>query len=490
MRPLTLFAPSRVLFVLCLALGAAATSVSGQLIPIKTVPVAAGDQFMIFPTDNPGLGGLSIAVHDRALDPFGNPGAGARTVGGWVSAAPGFYLITGDNGGARTLPLAAAAAGSRWFGGGAVAFQELDIGSSAGFAFPGGESPLSASRASNAYASVYGGARLSRHGPSLGVGLHLADLGGLDGVTLLYDPGATVEQSGHRVDLRMGLFQEWDDSSTAEIVLLHDRFDMTHHVTGGGWWVPRPDILPGGDPGREELDKTRTWGVHLAYQRPVGESGWRVGGILTGNWKTHPGIPDYDLMQIPRDPGNSWAYDVGVGLARRAGGTTLGVDLIYEPIWSDTWAETEQGVVRWDGTVIPAGGRTVENDFRFSNWVARMGVGQQGARWGIQLGLDVHSYSYELEQLDHVTGAFRQQDEAWIEWTPTWALSVMLGDLSLQYAGNLTSGAGRPGTATPVFVRGPGLDTGSDFLVAPQGPLTLQDASVTTHRVTIRVPLG
>ena len=38
---------------------------SGQLISLKTVPVAAGDQFLIFPSENLAMGGVSIALDDR-----------------------------------------------------------------------------------------------------------------------------------------------------------------------------------------------------------------------------------------------------------------------------------------------------------------------------------------------------------------------------------------------------------------------------------------
>ena len=47
-----------------------------QLISIKTVPIAQGDQFDIFPSQNAGMGGVSIAVADTLLDPFANPAKG------------------------------------------------------------------------------------------------------------------------------------------------------------------------------------------------------------------------------------------------------------------------------------------------------------------------------------------------------------------------------------------------------------------------------
>ena len=44
-----------------------------QLISVKSVPVAEGDQFTIFPSLNISMGGVSIALDDPLLDPFLNP---------------------------------------------------------------------------------------------------------------------------------------------------------------------------------------------------------------------------------------------------------------------------------------------------------------------------------------------------------------------------------------------------------------------------------
>jgi hypothetical protein len=56
-------------------------------------------------------------------------------------------------------------------------------------------------------------------------------------------------------------------------------------------------------------DQTDTWGLQLGFRRPVGTQGWRVGGSVTGNYKNHPSIPNYELVNIPRDPGHSTALD-------------------------------------------------------------------------------------------------------------------------------------------------------------------------------------
>jgi len=69
--------------------------------------------------------------------------------------------------------------------------------------------------------------------------------------------------------------------------------------------------------------------------------------------------------------------------------------------------------------------------------------------------------------------------------------TASLSDLEVRYAGRVTSGTGRPGTAwdTPIGLAALELQTGADFIIAPQGPLTLQEASVVTHQLAVRIPV-
>ena len=81
---------------------------SAQLIALKTVPVAAGDQFLQTPSDKLGMGGLAIAIADTLGDPFVNPATGARVRESQVFAVPTYYSISNNAGSARTLPFGTA----------------------------------------------------------------------------------------------------------------------------------------------------------------------------------------------------------------------------------------------------------------------------------------------------------------------------------------------------------------------------------------------
>jgi hypothetical protein len=246
------------------------------------------------------------------------------------------------------------------------------------------------------------------------------------------------------------------------------------------------------------LDQTRTWGLHVAYRQAIGP-GWRIGGILNANRKLHPEIPTYEVHSrtprddiiivepIPGDPGHSWAYNVGAGISKTMGPrglrSTFGMDLVFEPAWSHTWAETDTVVTTATGGTIPTGGRTVENWFAFSNVIARFGVTQRVDQVAFQAGLDVNLIDYGLDQRDHVLGTVRHQDERWTEWTPTWGFVVTAGRVDMRYQGAYLIGTEHfLNPNAPHRAR-----SGIDVLAAPSQPVNRTIPTVVTHRVTIAV---
>ena len=119
-----------------------------------------------------------------------------------------------------------------------------------------------------------------------------------------------------------------------------------------------------------------------------------------------------------------------------------------------------------------------------------MGVGGEYREAGFQLGLQVRSIRYELDQVDHIRVTSREQKESWMEWTPTWGLSFDAGEFQLRYMGRTTTGTGRPGVDWNPPMRGAMHQlAAANFIVAPSGPLTILDARVTTHQITVTVPI-
>jgi hypothetical protein len=473
-------------------------SAAAQVIPIKTVPVATGDPFRVFPSDRTGMGSVSIALVDSLGDPFSNPATLARLSTPRLFSAPSAYGITGDNGGAMTLPVGGLFGTSTWHGGIGLALQELDRGREPVDPWWGGwtqERTLSQRHRTNLYG--YGAiARSIGARTALGASLTVADLSAISGVDLLYTR-QPVDQDGHALDLRLGLVRELVGGGAVEAVLVHSRFDMRHDFVEQLWQPVPVDTLPQEDwpwepvaVERTERDRTDTWGLHLAHRRPLEAEGWTLGGILTVNYKSHPQIPNYTLMSIPRDPGTSWAYDVGVGMSKRTETAVFGLDVIYEPIWTETWADAAIPVPTAAGDTIPAGDMTVFNDFRFDNMVLRMGAGGSRSVVDLQVGLQLRAYRYTLDQTDFVADRRRRQRENWLEWTPSLGLGLRFADFSVEYTGRITSGTGRPGVAWNGGVEEGVLALTADFLPAPSGALTLDEAWVHAHQLSVAIPVG
>src|SRR5207244_3530276 len=359
-----------------------------QVIPIKTIPIAQGDQFQIYPSNNLGLGGVSIALADSLGDPFANPATTARLRGSWIFSAPTVYSVSRRAGGGRSLPLAMLARQATWYGGLALVLHRVD---------------------------------------------------------LLYSGSIRVKQTGHAIDVRMGAWKEWPGERGArslEAIVLHNRFAATHNVLYADQvWDPALQRTVAQLRTDQNFDHTNTWGAQLKYQIPLATPGWRIGWILTVNRATHPKLPNYEITNvavIPWDPGRSYAYDLGVGLSKVLGRETFGVDALYEPIRSYTWADAIAPTATLGGDTIATGGKTVENRFRFSNAVFRIGVGRDIDLEGLQFGLMMRSICYRLEQTNHVELTQRALRTGWLEWTPTWGLTLRFPDLELRYRGRVT----------------------------------------------------
>ena len=514
MAPSGLRAVRLVVPLLCLA-----APVRAQLIPIKTIPIAQGDQFQIFPANNLGMGSVSIALADSLNDPFVNPAMGTRLAGARFFSSPTVYSVSRNAGGGRSLPFAALARSREWYGGLALALQQVDPSRPPGpdqffgVATPNDVRPLVAdpripqpdTRAhGNEYAFAMVGRDLSGSNISIGASALWTGLHALDGVDLLYAGSRRVVQRGHTLDLRVGAVKAWPGqwgARSLEALILHNDFAATHTVTYvDNFWDPGTELLLQRARIEQNLDRTHTWGMHLKYAFPFNAAGWRIGWIATVNQSSHPKIPNYELANvpaIPRDPGHSTAFDFGIGLSKVRGAATFGVDFVYEPIRSYTWADAVAPMSTASGDTLAAGAKTVENHFHFSNTQLRIGAGRDielkglGKAVGLQLGLILRSVRYSLEQQDNVQALQRQLTTGWMEWTPTWGLSLRFPEFEIRYRGSVTHGAGRPQsefTPAPWGLRDVAL-AGGTILAAPNGPLNLTDVSTTTHQISLSLPL-
>ena len=485
---------------------------SAQVIPIKTTPMGLGSQFEIFPSHNAGMGGVSIAVADTLLDPFRNPAKAARLTAPRFLGSPGVYSVSSGTGSGRTLPLALFTRSGSWFAGVSLAGQQVDRSHAAAASFPpppvfAGDdvltqpvAPATGSSDAGPYGNAYAFATLGRtitaRGLSLATSVLWSTLKAVDGMDLLYPGSQGVAQYGHAVDVRLGVLKEWTGDRTFEAVALHNRVGMTDDVTYlDSFWDPGTQQFVQRQRVDQELDRSDTWGLHVAYVRPLAASGWRIGWIATANRATQPGVPNTVIMDTPRDRGHSSAYDFGVGVARTNGPATFGADLVYEPIWSHTWAAAPAAVVNALGDTIPVGGATMVNRFRFSNALFRLGVSRDLAVEGrpqgaaLQLGLALRSIRYTLSQRDNVQLSDHTRREWWVEWTPTWGAALRFPEVEIRYAGRVTKGLERPGVPSGIAIATPTAQLPFGFFPTPSFPTSMTPVSLVMHQVTVSVPL-
>jgi hypothetical protein len=467
--------------------------------------VATGDQFAIYPTENGSMGGVSIALDDRLADPFRNPATATRVNQLQLFSIPSYYRITDENGGARTMPLGALYKQGRWFGGVSVAVQELWGTKNRRFSgggWPeggltwnaGGHTLLRERTNNNLYATGLVGTDIPNSNLSVAGSVFYAGLNALDGVDLLYPGSEYIDQFGYMADVRLGLFEESDEGPTRELVFLFNRMNMTHDVYNN-----RAFFEGNGSTVRDRFDRnfdrTNTVGAEYSYTHPIANGDWRIGGTITANRKMHPKIPNYELMNIPRDPGDSWAFNAGAGLVGTNESLAYGLDVIYEPIFSHTWANAAERITNDQGEVlVRAGGKTVDNEFTFSNTVLQTGLKRSGEWTEFQLGLQIHTIRYWLDQHRFVTDTQRDQYESWSEWTAGVGAGLNLSELSVRYQLRIKTGVGQPGTAVRNW---PEEESGvvdfaraADFIPAPEGPLTLNGTQVLTHQLSVSVPFN
>lgn len=494
--------------VAMLLLAGSATA-GAQLIGVKTVPLAEGEQFAFLPSANGGMAGVNIVLRDSLLDPFVNPAKGSLVRSTRLIGGPAFYSISNGAGSGRTLPLGGIRRQGNGFAGLVLALQEVDPATA--FANPvfrladvattssvsiWPPPPAPPKPHTNRYAVALAGREIPDAGLSIGASVFWSGLRAVDGVDLLYARSQGIEQSGSAVDVRVGLTKALPGSQSFEAVLVHNRFRMTHDVSYVDWtWDPVTQQGSYLKRVEANLDRTNITGVHLEYERPLPDTGWRFGAVLTANRMSHPKIPNYEIMSIPRDPGYTSAFNAGVGFGRSHGPVTMGIDLVYEPIWSYTWAESDGAARTTLGLTIPAGGKTVENHFRFSNVNMRAGVGRHielaspERLLGLQFGVQIRNIEYTLDQDDHLRLLKRSQEERWLEWTHTMGASLRFPDLEVHYQWRSRGGVGRPGVAWGFAVPDVAVASGSTFLPAPSGPVTLSPVRVRAHQFSVAVPV-
>ncbi|HUP87963.1 MAG TPA: hypothetical protein VM100_01290, partial [Longimicrobiales bacterium] len=278
------------------------------MVNIRTAPVSVPQQFFTFPSRNLGMGG-SLALNDLEADPFSNPATAARIRSGLATISPSLYHVGDDQGFGRALPITVMGGGPAAFGVLSLAPQELETTPRNGQFWQTATPDLKIQRfAHNFYTYAAMGQRFDQSRSAVAIGISYANLNRVHMVDLLYPEARAIDQGGYLADVRLGYTKELQNSSSIEATVVRDHVDMEHTVTYiDNIWSPTLQRVVTALPRVEyNADRTTTWGAQFGFKgpNPVGE-GWRLAGSFTANTKTHPKIPNYNFMRIPKDPGNS-----------------------------------------------------------------------------------------------------------------------------------------------------------------------------------------
>ncbi|MGQ0640013.1 MAG: hypothetical protein ACT4P6_04445 [Gemmatimonadaceae bacterium] len=460
---------------------------SAQLIAVRTIPIADADQFSFFPSRLSGMGGVSIAIADSVHDPFINPATGARLRHSLFFSAPTLFSVSGDAGRGSAFPLGVLARTGTTFGGAAAAIQSINDAQPLSTLGP---LPSGDESRSNHHGFLMLGRQFAASGTSVGASVFWSDLGAIDGTSRLYLDSRGVSQAGRAADIRVGILKEWVRGQSLEALVFSRRMAMTHDVTYGDlYWDPiaRQTVIR--DRFVHAQDRTNTLGVHVEYTRPIGDSGWRAGVIVTANRVDNPGRPAYEFETIPGSRGRSSAFNVGVGIVRSLGRTTLAADAIYEPILSRFWGVSDTGAAAISATAADSVG--LDSRLRFSNAILRTGLSHdltlgRESTLQLQFGVEAHSIYYTLDQRDPVNRSTQERDRNWMEWTRTWGATLRRASVEVHYRSRKMTGAGRPGMSPGFFAEPPARGPIIGPFPAPSAlPATLRDVSVVTHQLSL-----
>ena len=448
-----------------------------QIIPVKSVPIAEGDQFTFLPSANRGMANVSIALADSLYDPFVNPANGVRGRGSYFFASPSVYALSRRGSSGSTLPVGGLIRSGSLFAAGGFALQKLNpprTDDRSVVALSSTIAPVTGELESHTNRYLYGLMGVGERGlmPALGVSIFWSRLDGVEGTELLYPGSQRLRQQTDVVTVRAGATRQLGARQTLEATLVHRRHASSHDVHFSEFvWdpvlrVPRERIHID-----HNFERHHLWGLQLQHRRRLADSNWTIGALVIANRSRALARPPLGMMSIARDPGESSALNAGIGAARVAGRATLAADAVFEPIWS-TGHEADQDV-----------------HYRFANAILRGGAGYDVVRQSddvslrLQAGMQLRAVNYWRDRIDLLLMPSRSH-RTWKEWQHSWGMILRSADFDVNYQGRVQSGESRPGFPefVPVALEGPGF---SSF--APQPALV--PIRVTTHQLFVSVPV-
>jgi hypothetical protein len=465
-----------------------------QEIHLRTVPLAASNQGDFYPSLSRGMGNLSIAFDDPLSDPLINPAKTYKLEGlrlffsptrnTWsnedgqaVSTSSGLAKYTGTA--INSMPFGLFMKKENFFTGGIVSYQSYSSERS----IPNGwlNNNTKNDIGNNIYLLGLVGAYFPELKLSVGCSVSWSELDAMDGVNLLYPGSYDIKQYGRSLNYKIGFLGELSKRDQLEFVIARTTFKSFHEVTYGLPYLWYEDNWISQYRTELNKDESKGWVIHTKYNNSINDE-VKVGVIFTINWKEHPKIPNYALANIPRDPGSSTAYNIGIGIVKSGERTLLGFEYIYEPMTSYTWAEAGEG-----NPSFPLSFRTVENFFDFYNHIFRGGIyTHTDISWlDYRLGIQLYFNKYNLKQNDNILNTSRTVNENWLETTICGGLTINISGFQILYSLQVILGNGIVGSENNfVWPADAAIRSESDFIIAPYASLVVDEIPLVTQQIS------
>lgn len=484
-----------------------ASELFAQWISIRTVPIIASNQSEFQPSLARGMGNISIAFDDPLGSHFINPAKASRLNGITLFTSPSRNSWSNEDGRAvfagggssfypgasfNSIPFGGFFKSDNYFGGIMLAYQGY-AGERSQRNFvsisPTNSSMVDVKRTdvgNNTY--LYGLFGMSIPNTRLSVALSgsWGKFGAIDGVNLLYPGALDLKQDGEAWEAKFGAVAELPYGDRLEFVAGRSIYKATHEVSYSNFsWLWRDPLITNLIRTEINKDETKEWLMYARYMRPI-NSFWKVGVSLSVNWKDHPKIPNYSLANIPRDPGISVAYNIGVGANWSNSKSLWGFEYIYEPIATNTWAEAGEQILPPPNQNLSPNYKTIENFFTFYNHIIRIGH-QSQSKWewlDYRFGVQFRFYRYNMNQNDNIRRTARVFSTDWLETTASGGLTANLGNIRLMYTLQLVFGNGMVGTASSGVTPSDAGARTADFLPAPSGSLVVDNIILVTQQLT------
>lgn len=484
-----------------------ASELFAQWISIRTVPIIASNQSEFQPSLARGMGNLSIAFDDPLGAHFINPAKASLMNGITLFASPSRNSWSNEDGRAvfagggssfypgasiNSIPFGGFFKSDNYFGGIMVAYQgyagERSLRNFNTIGRPAGFYLLDVKKTdvgNNTYLYGLFGMSIPNTRLSVAISGSWGKFGAIDGVNLLYPGALDIKQDGEAWEAKFGAVGELADGDRLEFVAGRSIYKAIHEVSYSDFfWFWRDPLITNFIRTEINKDETKEWLMYARYLRPI-NGFWKVGASLSVNWKDHPKIPNYSLANIPRDPGISVAYNIGIGANWSNSKSLWGFEYIYEPIITNTWAEAGEEILPPPNQNLPPNFKTIENFFSFYNHIIRIGhQWQSKLEWlDFRFGVQLHFYKYNMNQNDNIRRTAREFSTDWLETTASGGLTANLGNIRLMYTLQLVFGNGMVGTVSSFTTFADGART-SDFLPAPSANLVVDKITLVTQQLT------